>query len=87
VIADRLHRETTNGPQGKSDQGDGADRTPAARIKRGFGKARRNKAFNIDVLPVSAFARPIECFERMLVSGLGKFPLGIERLVRTELRG
>jgi hypothetical protein len=84
MIADRLHGEPANRPDSEDEQGYGAKRPPATGIERRLRQARRHKAFDIDVLPIGVVAGAIECFERMLIGGLGEFSLGVERFVRSE---
>src|SRR5689334_7551410 len=52
VIAHGLHREPPDAPYREGDQRDGAERAPAAGIKRFFRQARGNEAGDEDVLPV-----------------------------------
>ena len=70
MVADGLHREAADRPQGKGEQRDEAERTPAPRIKRFLGKARRHEAGNINLLPVGIAASAVERRKRMGTLGL-----------------
>src|SRR5580698_173061 len=84
MLANRLHREAADRPDRKRDKRDSSERAPAPRVQGALRKARRHKAFDIDVLSIGVVARPIERLERVLISRLGKFPLGVESLIRSE---
>ena len=51
VIADGLRGEPANPPERKGDQSNDPERAPPARIEGLFGKARRHKAGDVNLLP------------------------------------
>jgi hypothetical protein len=85
MIADRLDRETADRPDRKGDQRHDSERAPATRVERFFRQARRDKAGDVNLLPVGIGARLVEPVQRMLVRGLRKAPLTLQLLVRAEL--
>src|SRR5947209_20315064 len=85
VIADRLDRETADRPDRKGDQRHHSERAPAARVERFFRQAWRDKAGDVDLLPVGIGARLVEPVQRMLLCGLRKAPLTLQLLVRAQL--
>src|SRR5205823_13017821 len=85
MIADRLDGENDDCPECKGNQRHDSELAPATRVERFFRQARRDKAGDVNLLPVGIGARLIEPVQRMLVRGLRKAPLTLQLLVRAEL--
>src|SRR5947199_10470245 len=84
MIADRLDRETTDCPDCKGNQRHDSERAPATRVERFFRQARRNKAGDVNLLPVGIGARVVEPVQPMSVRGLRQAALALQLLVRAE---
>src|SRR5205823_6958515 len=85
MIADRLHCQSADRPEREGEQCYHPERAPAARVERFFGQARRNKAGDIDLLPIGVGARLVEPVQGMLIGGFGKPAFAVQLLVGTEL--
>src|SRR5260370_16069069 len=85
VIADRLHGQSADRPERKSKERHHPERAPAPRVERFLRQARRDKAGDIDLLPIGVGARLVEAMQGMLIGGFGKPALAVQLLVGAEL--
>ena len=81
MLAHRLDDEGADQPHGAGQEKDDADIAQTPRVERLLGQARLNEACEVYLLAVGVHPRPVERFERMLISLFRKSPFAVEVLV------